>query len=210
MVTPREAPVSGTRAGSPLELEKMHRHGLQVQAELVQKPPTPGPIWPNYETEKRRVCKEEKEKHFYNGFFQEMRHKARALAPAGRGLSVVFQARWVLSSSRGDRMKSYCCVGLIPKFQSLGNLQSVPLPMNGWAVLEVVSCPMGRRTVGRVPERGCSGDPRVRLPCRAVPLLGYLPQDLIETPVLLQLHPSDRPLMLTIHKKSRSPLRSPS
>ncbi|XP_058521180.1 period circadian protein homolog 2 isoform X1 [Ochotona princeps] len=36
---------------------------------------------------------------------------------------------------------------------------------------------------------------------RAVPLLGYLPQDLLETPVLLQLHPSDRPLMLTIHKK---------
>ena len=39
---------------------------------------------------------------------------------------------------------------------------------------------------------------------RAVPLLGYLPQDLIETPVLVQLHPSDRPLMLAIHKKSRS------
>uniref|UniRef100_A0A8I5Y7B9 Period circadian protein homolog 2 n=1 Tax=Rattus norvegicus TaxID=10116 RepID=A0A8I5Y7B9_RAT len=38
-------------------------------------------------------------------------------------------------------------------------------------------------------------------PCRAVPLLGYLPQDLIETPVLVQLHPSDRPLMLAIHKK---------
>ncbi|XP_013013054.2 period circadian protein homolog 2 isoform X2 [Cavia porcellus] len=36
---------------------------------------------------------------------------------------------------------------------------------------------------------------------RAVPLLGYLPQDLIEKPVLLQLHPSDRPLMLAIHKK---------
>ncbi|XP_037705180.1 period circadian protein homolog 2 isoform X2 [Choloepus didactylus] len=36
---------------------------------------------------------------------------------------------------------------------------------------------------------------------RAVPLLGYLPQDLMETPVLLQLHPSDRPLMLAIHKK---------
>ncbi|KAM7105263.1 period circadian protein homolog 2 isoform 2-T2 [Molossus nigricans] len=36
---------------------------------------------------------------------------------------------------------------------------------------------------------------------RAVPLLGYLPQDLIETPVLLQLHPSDRPLMFAIHKK---------
>ncbi|XP_008584152.1 PREDICTED: period circadian protein homolog 2 [Galeopterus variegatus] len=36
---------------------------------------------------------------------------------------------------------------------------------------------------------------------RAVPLLGYLPQDLVQTPVLLQLHPSDRPLMLAIHKK---------
>ncbi|KAM4836334.1 period circadian protein homolog 2 [Thomomys bottae] len=36
---------------------------------------------------------------------------------------------------------------------------------------------------------------------RAVPLLGYLPQDLIETPLLLQIHPSDRPLMLAIHKK---------
>ncbi|XP_077011666.1 period circadian protein homolog 2 [Tamandua tetradactyla] len=36
---------------------------------------------------------------------------------------------------------------------------------------------------------------------RAVPLLGYLPQDLRETPMLMQLHPSDRPLMLTIHRK---------
>ncbi|XP_028338958.1 period circadian protein homolog 2 isoform X2 [Physeter macrocephalus] len=36
---------------------------------------------------------------------------------------------------------------------------------------------------------------------RAVPLLGHLPQDLIETPVLVQLHPSDRPLMVAIHKK---------
>lgn len=37
---------------------------------------------------------------------------------------------------------------------------------------------------------------------RAVPLLGYLPQDLIGTPVLLHLHPNDRPIMLGIHKKS--------
>ncbi|KAM4627846.1 period circadian protein homolog 2-like [Polymixia lowei] len=36
---------------------------------------------------------------------------------------------------------------------------------------------------------------------RAVPLLGYLPQDLIGTPVLLHLHPSDRPLLLAIHRK---------
>ncbi|XP_030071508.1 period circadian protein homolog 2 [Microcaecilia unicolor] len=36
---------------------------------------------------------------------------------------------------------------------------------------------------------------------RAVPLLGYLPQDLIGASVLVHLHPSDRPLMLAIHKK---------
>ncbi|TNN37802.1 Period circadian 2 [Liparis tanakae] len=36
---------------------------------------------------------------------------------------------------------------------------------------------------------------------RAVPLLGYLPQDLIGTSILLHLHPSDRPVMLAIHKK---------
>ncbi|XP_007556023.1 period circadian protein homolog 2 [Poecilia formosa] len=36
---------------------------------------------------------------------------------------------------------------------------------------------------------------------RAVPLLGYLPQDLIGTPILLNLHPSDRPLMLAVHRR---------
>uniref|UniRef100_A0A1A7XF80 Period circadian protein homolog 2 n=1 Tax=Iconisemion striatum TaxID=60296 RepID=A0A1A7XF80_9TELE len=36
---------------------------------------------------------------------------------------------------------------------------------------------------------------------RAVPLLGYLPQDLIGTQVLLHLHPSDRQVMLAIHRK---------
>ncbi|NXE94102.1 PER3 protein, partial [Menura novaehollandiae] len=36
---------------------------------------------------------------------------------------------------------------------------------------------------------------------RAVPLLGYLPQDLIGTSILMYLHPEDRPLMVTIHRK---------
>ncbi|KAM4728951.1 period circadian protein homolog 2 isoform 2-T3 [Anableps anableps] len=36
---------------------------------------------------------------------------------------------------------------------------------------------------------------------RAVPLLGFLPQDLIGTPILFHLHPSDRPVMLAIHRK---------
>lgn len=36
---------------------------------------------------------------------------------------------------------------------------------------------------------------------RAVPLLGYLPQDLVGTPVLLCIHPDDRHIMVAIHKK---------
>ncbi|XP_056598587.1 period circadian protein homolog 1b isoform X2 [Triplophysa dalaica] len=36
---------------------------------------------------------------------------------------------------------------------------------------------------------------------RAVPLLGYLPQDLVGSPVLLSIHPDDRPVMVAIHKK---------
>lgn len=37
---------------------------------------------------------------------------------------------------------------------------------------------------------------------RAVPLLGYLPQDLVGTPLLLYIHPEDRPMMVAIHEKS--------
>lgn len=38
--------------------------------------------------------------------------------------------------------------------------------------------------------------------CRAVPLLGYLPQDLVGTPMLLYIHPEDRPTLVAIHEKS--------
>ncbi|XP_060925593.1 period circadian protein homolog 3 [Limanda limanda] len=36
---------------------------------------------------------------------------------------------------------------------------------------------------------------------RAVPLLGYLPQDLIGTSLLTCIHPEDRPLLLSMHRK---------
>ncbi|XP_077007540.1 period circadian protein homolog 3 isoform X4 [Tamandua tetradactyla] len=36
---------------------------------------------------------------------------------------------------------------------------------------------------------------------RAVPLLGYLPQDLVGTSILLYLHPEDRALMVAVHQK---------
>lgn len=38
--------------------------------------------------------------------------------------------------------------------------------------------------------------------CSVVPLLGYLPQDLIGTSILTCLHPDDRLLMLAMHRKS--------
>ena len=38
---------------------------------------------------------------------------------------------------------------------------------------------------------------------RAVPFLGYLPQDLIGTSILAYLHPEDRPLMLAVHQKGK-------
>lgn len=46
--------------------------------------------------------------------------------------------------------------------------------------------------------------------CRAVPLLGYLPQDLVGTPTLLHIHPDDRPMMVAIHEKSESIQQSAS
>lgn len=39
---------------------------------------------------------------------------------------------------------------------------------------------------------------------RAVPLLGYLPQDMVGTPILLYIHPEDRPMMVAIHEKSEA------
>lgn len=42
---------------------------------------------------------------------------------------------------------------------------------------------------------------------RAVPLLGYLPQDLIGTSLLTCIHPEDRPLMLSMHRKGERVLR---
>ena len=43
-----------------------------------------------------------------------------------------------------------------------------------------------------------------------MPLLGYLPQDLVGTPILLYIHPEDRPILVAIHKKSKPLCRSHS
>ncbi|XP_043078593.1 period circadian protein homolog 2-like [Puntigrus tetrazona] len=63
---------------------------------------------------------------------------------------------------------------------------------------EAPRIPMDKRIFSTTHSPGCVF---LEVDDRAVPLLGYLPQDLIGTPVLLHLHPSDRPIMLGIHRK---------
>ncbi|NXN43636.1 PER3 protein, partial [Rhinoptilus africanus] len=58
--------------------------------------------------------------------------------------------------------------------------------------------PMGKRIFTTTHTPGCVF---LEIDDRAVPLLGYLPQDLIGTSILMYLHPEDRPLMIAVHRK---------
>ncbi|NXX95468.1 PER3 protein, partial [Centropus bengalensis] len=58
--------------------------------------------------------------------------------------------------------------------------------------------PMDKRIFTTTHTPGCVF---LEIDDRAVPLLGYLPQDLIGTSILMYLHPEDRPLMIAIHQK---------
>ncbi|KFW04455.1 Period circadian protein 3, partial [Fulmarus glacialis] len=58
--------------------------------------------------------------------------------------------------------------------------------------------PMDKRIFTTTHTPGCVF---LEIDDRAVPLLGYLPQDLIGTSILMYLHPEDRPLMITVHRK---------
>ncbi|XP_061075147.1 period circadian protein homolog 3 isoform X2 [Conger conger] len=63
---------------------------------------------------------------------------------------------------------------------------------------EAPRIPMDKRIFTTTHSPGCVF---LEVDERAVPLLGYLPQDLIGTSVLTCLHPEDRTLMLTMHRK---------
>ncbi|NXT73984.1 PER3 protein, partial [Zapornia atra] len=58
--------------------------------------------------------------------------------------------------------------------------------------------PMDKRIFTTTHTPGCVF---LEIDDRAVPLLGYLPQDLIGTSILMYLHPEDRPLMVAVHRK---------
>uniref|UniRef100_A0A8C9YI54 Period circadian clock 3 n=1 Tax=Sander lucioperca TaxID=283035 RepID=A0A8C9YI54_SANLU len=63
---------------------------------------------------------------------------------------------------------------------------------------EAPRIPMDKRIFTTTHSAGCVF---LEVDDRAVPLLGYLPQDLIGTSLLTCIHPDDRPLMLSVHRK---------
>ncbi|XP_037534886.1 period circadian protein homolog 3 [Nematolebias whitei] len=63
---------------------------------------------------------------------------------------------------------------------------------------EAPRIPMDKRIFTTTHSPGCIF---LEVDDRAVPLLGYLPQDLIGTSLLTCIHPEDRGLMLSMHKK---------
>ncbi|XP_026203126.1 period circadian protein homolog 3 isoform X2 [Anabas testudineus] len=63
---------------------------------------------------------------------------------------------------------------------------------------EAPRIPMDKRIFTTTHSTGCVF---LEVDDRAVPLLGYLPQDLIGTSLLTCIHPEDRPLMLSMHRK---------
>ncbi|XP_069598493.1 period circadian protein homolog 3 isoform X1 [Ranitomeya imitator] len=76
-----------------------------------------------------------------------------------------------------------CCLALVEKIHS------------GY---EAPRIPLDKRIFTTTHTPGCMF---LEVDDRAVPLLGYLPQDLVGTSVLTYLHPEDRPLMLAMHRK---------
>ncbi|MEQ2259687.1 hypothetical protein XENORESO_016167, partial [Xenotaenia resolanae] len=64
---------------------------------------------------------------------------------------------------------------------------------------EAPRIPMDKRIFTTTHSPGCVF---LEVDDRAVPLLGYMPQDLIGTSLLTCIHPEDRPLMLLMHRQS--------
>ncbi|NXJ16602.1 PER3 protein, partial [Odontophorus gujanensis] len=82
-----------------------------------------------------------------------------------------------------------CCLALAEKIHS---------GYEGKSVESTPRIPMDKRIFTTTHTPGCIF---LEIDDRAVPLLGYLPQDLIGTSILMYLHPEDRPLMVAIHRK---------
>ncbi|NXW04654.1 PER3 protein, partial [Fregetta grallaria] len=93
----------------------------------------------------------------------------------------------VCTSVHGDAES--CCLALAEKIHS---------GYEGKSEDSTPRIPMDKRIFTTTHTPGCVF---LEIDDRAVPLLGYLPQDLIGTSILMYLHPEDRPLMIAIHRK---------
>ncbi|KAM9298987.1 period circadian protein homolog 3 [Gastrophryne carolinensis] len=82
-----------------------------------------------------------------------------------------------------DTEPETCCLALVEKIHSGYEAPRIPLDKRIFTTTHTPSCVF------------------LEVDDRAVPLLGYLPQDLVGTSVLTYLHPEDRPLMLAMHRK---------
>lgn len=88
-----------------------------------------------------------------------------------------------VTGSSGDEEEEPCCLVLAERI------------ISGY---EAPRIPMDKRIFTTTHSPGCVF---LEVDDRAVPLLGYLPQDLIGTSLLTCIHPEDRPLMLSMHRK---------
>lgn len=106
-------------------------------------------------------------------------------------VSYYITARLWSSSSFADLINSVSCYSVLELKVFFVQI------MKAWTVFKHYTL------IGSCESNPCSLVGRVCV-CSAVPLLGYLPQDLIGTSVLTCLHPDDRMLMLAMHRKSTS------
>uniref|UniRef100_A0A8C7ALU3 Period circadian regulator 3 n=1 Tax=Neovison vison TaxID=452646 RepID=A0A8C7ALU3_NEOVI len=104
-----------------------------------------------------------------------------------------------------EQEKHYCPVRIIPYLlhvRSSAQLESEPccliLVQKIHSGYEAPRIPVDKRIFTTTHTPGCIF---LEIDERAVPLLGYLPQDLMGTSVLAYLHPEDRSLLLTVHQK---------
>ncbi|KAM8790473.1 period circadian protein homolog 3 [Rhynchonycteris naso] len=109
----------------------------------------------------------------------------------------------------GEQEKHYCPVRVIPyliHIRSSAGPAPAPHPEPCCLTLaekvhsgyEAPRIPVDKRIFTTTHTPGCVF---LEIDERAVPLLGYLPQDLVGTSILTYLHPEDRSLMVAIHQK---------
>ncbi|XP_075028220.1 period circadian protein homolog 3 isoform X5 [Calonectris borealis] len=119
---------------------------------------------------------------------------------SGRILHISEQAASILNCKKKVLDSSRFVELLVPQDVSVfyTHIDQSHLPLWNTESQTAPRIPMDKRIFTTTHTPGCVF---LEIDDRAVPLLGYLPQDLIGTSILMYLHPEDRPLMIAIHRK---------